>query len=84
MTTYPLSPAIHAVPSEDLLARIADEALNAFFAHVARSLDGLYPDGHTYGDVDPLEYMQRERIARQWLDSMAINHPTICAANEEN
>lgn len=83
MTTFPQSSVIDAAPDEALLAEIADEALNAFFAVVCTRLDDLYPESHTSGDVDPLESVDRERIALRWIHSHALNNATIAAANDD-
>jgi hypothetical protein len=79
---FPTSPSIDAVPADDVIAEIADEALKAFFKVVCDRIDDLYPDGETTGDVDPGELRSRMTIAEQWVCSHALNHPAVAAANE--
>jgi hypothetical protein len=92
MPDYPLYPVSRVAgfdsdlqyrPSADIIADIAEEARQAFFAVVASRLTDLYPDSTTYGDESPDQKVARDRIAVDWVERHAWNNTAVQEYNSE-
>lgn len=92
MPDYPLYPVSQIAAFEDaeqyevsaeVIAEIAEEALQAFYAAVAARLSDLYPDSETSGDMDPLAQNAREKIAVDWTERFAWNNSAVQAYNAQ-
>lgn len=81
-TIFPHSPVMDSVPGEGDIVDLANEALNAFFKVVVDKLDDWYPGSKTWGDIDPMESISQEEIAKRWIRSFAINNTAVGAATE--
>ncbi len=80
---YPHSPTIDAAVDGGIIDDIATEARNAFFAVVVERFNDYYPGSTTYGDEDPGESIDRDRIARTWVESFAWNNSAVQEYAEE-
>lgn len=69
--------------TQDSVARIAEDALQAFYLSVRDSLADLYPDSTTWGDIDPLGLRVREQIAQDWVNAYAQNNSAVQEYAEE-
>ncbi len=92
MPDYPLYPVSQIAAfsdaeqyevSAEVVADIAEEALQAFYASVAGRLNDLYAGSDTTGDMDPLAEMDRQKIAVDWVERFAWNNSAIFAYNEQ-
>lgn len=69
--------------SAEVIADIADEALQAFHSAIASRLSDLYPDSVTAGDIDPQAWSDMQRVAVDWTERYAWNNSAVAAYNEQ-